>query len=100
MLGNHQDTFRRDLLLEVVVKTQCVLEIQIALLQVGAWKRCRLRAITKTFNRLKPFAEMHVGSKWIFEICLIQNSSVPGITCIGKSGHWFNASNNNSGLRN
>src|SRR6266850_5153631 len=94
MLGNHQDTFRRDLLLEVVIKTQCVLEIQVALLHVGAWKRCGLRAITKTLNRLQPFAEVHVGSQWVFETCLIQNSSALGINYIGKSGHRFNASNN------
>src|SRR6266576_6739695 len=93
MLGHHQDTFRRDLLLEVVIKTQGVLEIQIALFHVGAWKRCSLRSATKTLNRPEPFAEVHVGSKWVFETCVIQNSSALRITCIGKSGHWVNASN-------
>src|ERR1700730_1011588 len=91
MLGNHQDTFGRDLLFEVVVKAQRVLEIQIAFLHVGAWKRGCLRAVPKTLNRLQPLAEVHVGSKWVFETWLIQNASTLEITCIWKSGHQFNA---------
>ena len=91
MLGNHQDTFGRDLLLEVVVKTQRVLEIQIAFLQVGAGKRGGLGAVPKTLNRLQPLAKVHVRSKLVFETWLIQNSSPLGITCIWKSGHQFNA---------